>query len=519
MTQVVTRPENLKEIHEEVQQALRADDAVGIVVVFGNFADFISKNDRGLVGKVVVGVSQGTPPVGVLFVRENLGKKSGRYQLFSWSKEDQHARLLVEKVLDKILINGKYDPIEDLSEPTPEQKAANRAELLRMMDKTTISCSRCGGKNPAKSEHCYKCGQTIAGAPNNAGKASGLHEGSQDGNRSLGDLNSIDTSKLREELREKASQLRGDKGVQENALDEPLSLIFYSAVDREGETRFFDMMPQSDGFSIAETATKAKKLGQCVETAYGHPGGPVHHVHRLYGKFYASTARKAMDRFSEVTGLSQVTEIAETQTQREALPTWRFIYKKLGAVPRPNPLTQDNGQRKDTPKTPAESNVSAEPKATADAQFSSGKLSKEEASGNNSPYGIGGWLVVFIFALFASGLASAFESLNMPFDASNAMAIGIGLVLAALAFSSAVLILRKNPRGILLSKVFIGSNLLVTILAVIGSVGDANALGASSAVMGRVMLSSLIWITYLHQSVRVKNTFGVAAKKGQAATV
>ena len=107
----------------------------------------------------------------------------------------------------------------------------------------------------------------------------------------------------------------------------------------------------------------------------------------------------------------------------------------------------------------------------------------------------------------------------MPFDASNAMAIGIGLVLAALAFSSAVLILRKNPRGILLSKVFIGSNLLVTILAVIGSVGDANALGASSAVMGRVMLSSLIWITYLHQSVRVKNTFGVAAKKGQAATV
>ena len=501
MTQVVTRQENLKEINEEVQQALRADDAVGIVVAFGDFADFISKDDRGLLGKVIVGVAQGTPPVGVIFIKENLGKTSGRYELFSWSKDDQVARLLVQKVLGKILANGKYDPLEDLPEPTPEQKAANRIELDRMLGKATISCSRCGGKNPANSEHCYKCGQTI---------------GSQDGNRSLGDLSGSDSQKLRDELRDRKSQLE-DKDTLESALDEPHHLIFFSAIDREEETRFFDIMPQGDGFSIAETAINTKKLGQCVETVYGRPGGTVHHVHRLYGKFCASTARKAMDRFSELTGLSQVTEIAETQTQREALPTWRFIYKKLGAVPRPNPPTQDSGQRKDGSKTPTKSNAVTQSDVTAKAQFTSGKLLKEEASEKKSPSGIGGWLAVFIFGLFASGLASAFESLNMPFDASNAVAIGLGLVLAALAFSSAVLILRKNPRGILLSKVFIGSNLLVSILAVIGSVGDPTALGASSAVMGRVMLSSLIWITYLHQSIRVKNTFGVAANKGQAA--
>jgi ribosomal protein L40E len=424
----------------------------------------------------------------------------------------------VEKVLDKILINGKYDPLEDWPEATPEQKAVNRAEVNRMMGKATISCSRCGGKNPANSEHCYKCGQTIAGIPSGAGIESVLHEGSQDGNRSLGDLSGCDSQKLREELRDRKSQL-DDKDTLESALDEPHHLIFYTAVDREGETRFFDIMPQGDGFSIAETATKAGKLGQCVETAYGHPGGPVHHLHRLYGKFCANTARKAMDRFSELSGLSQVTEIAETQTQREALPTWRFIYKKLGAVPRPNPATHDNGQRKDGSKTLTESNAVTQSDGTTKAQSTSGKLLKEEPSEKKSPSGIGGWLVFFIFGLFASGLASGFASLNMSFDASNAVAIGIGLVLAALAFSSAVLILRKNPRGILLSKVFIVSNLLVSILAVIGSVGDPTALGASSAVMGRVMLSSLIWITYLHQSVRVKNTFGVAAKKGQAAMV
>ena len=452
MAETVTHREKLSRVHEEVRQALQADDAVGIVVAFGSFADFISKNDRGLVGKVVVGVSQGTPPVGVLFIKEKLGKKSGRYHLFSWSKDDQHARLLVEKVLDKVLTNGNYNPLEDLPEPTPEQKAANRAELDRMVGKTTISCSRCGGKNPANSEHCYKCGQTIAGAPNDAAEASALLGEPQGGTRNLGDLSGIDTPKLREELREKASELRGDKDAQDNALDEPHHLIFFSAVDREGETRFFDIMPQGDGFSIAETTTKAGKLGQCVETAYGHLGGPVHHVHRLYGKFCANTAQKAMDRFSELAGLSQVSEIAETQTQREALPTWRFIYKKLGAVPRPNPPTQDNGPRKDTSRTLTESNVSADSKAAAEAQVTSGKLLKEEASEKKSPSGIGGWLVVFIFGLFASGLASAFESLNMPFDASNAAAIGIGLVLAALAFSSAVLILRKNPRGILLSR-------------------------------------------------------------------
>jgi hypothetical protein len=97
MAQTVTEREELKRIHEEVHQALKADDAAGIVVAFGNFADFISKNDRGLSGKVIVGVAQGTPPVGVLFIKENLGKTSGRYQLFSWSQDDQHARLLGRK--------------------------------------------------------------------------------------------------------------------------------------------------------------------------------------------------------------------------------------------------------------------------------------------------------------------------------------------------------------------------------------------------------------------------------------
>ena len=132
--------------------------------------------------------------------------------------------------------------------------------------------------------------------------------------------------------------------------------------------------------------------------------------------------------------------------------------------------------------------------------------------------GIGGWLAFFILGLFVSGAILSFESLNLPLDASNALPMLMGLSLAVLAFSAAVLLLRTNPRGILLAKVFIGTNLLVHSLAIVGSLGDARAVGAASADMGRVLLFSLIWITYLQQSMRVKNTFGLRSERVDRAT-
>lgn len=147
----------------------------------------------------------------------------------------------------------------------------------------------------------------------------------QDSVSSLGDLSGCDAKKLTEELREQSARLKNDVVAQEAALDQPNHLFFYSAVDPNGVTRFFDLMKNSDGFSVAETAVGATKLGQCVETAYEAPGGGTHHVHRLYGKIRTSTARQAMHEFAKLTGLRQVTEIAETRTQREALPTWEFI--------------------------------------------------------------------------------------------------------------------------------------------------------------------------------------------------
>jgi hypothetical protein len=147
---------------------------------------------------------------------------------------------------------------------------------------------------------------------------------------SLGDLSGCDAKKLTEELREQSARLKNDVVAQEAALDQPNHLFFYSAVDPNGVTRFFDLMKNSDGFSIAETAAGATKLGQCVETAYEAPGGGTHHVHRLYGKVRTSTARQAIHEFANLTGLTQVTEIAKTSSPREAHPTWELIFEKLG---------------------------------------------------------------------------------------------------------------------------------------------------------------------------------------------
>lgn len=461
----------LETILNEVSNLLENKEAVGVVTSAGPFVYFISKGDSGLPAKIAVAFAQGSKVLGVLFMSKGEDRAFGRYQLLQRYKDDQSARQVLQEALDEIL-----------SRPGGEVKS----ELLNL---SKIRAILQDSQDRKKTDE------------NNTRK---------DGVQSLGDLSGCDAQKLTDEQRDRSSRLRGDKEAQENALDEPHHLIFYSAVDQHGETRFFDVMRQSNEFSVAETAIGAAKLGHCVETVYRKPDGGAHHVHRLYGKFRASTARKAIEDFARLAGLNQVTEIAETQTQREALPTWRFIFKRLGAVPNQDFQAQD---RESSSK--AETSAGADRTAKASTKLVQGEVAKEEASDKKSPSGIGGWLAVFVLALFVNGMILSFESLNMPSDISNALPMGMGLSLAVLAFSSAILITRKNPRGILLAKVFIGANLFVNILAVIRSVGDASSLGAASAGIGRVLLFSIVWMTYLQQSVRVRNTFGSSADKNR----
>src|SRR5690348_13310897 len=143
----------------------------------------------------------------------------------------------------------------------------------------------------------------------------------------MSDLKEIDLKKMAEELRDKVAWANKNK---EAALDEPYYLFFFSAVDPNGRTRFFDIKKQEEGFSLAETAASAPRLGQCVETVYRNASGETHHVHRIYGKYSTTTALDAMQRFAALYGLTQLTEMSETSNQREALPTWELIFAKMG---------------------------------------------------------------------------------------------------------------------------------------------------------------------------------------------
>jgi CheY-like chemotaxis protein len=139
----------------------------------------------------------------------------------------------------------------------------------------------------------------------------------------------VDVKKMTEELQSRAAWVRENK---EAALNEPYHLFFFSAVDRNGITRFFDIMKQDNGFSLAETATSTARLGQCIETIYADPEGGTHHVHRNYGEYRTATARQAMQHFASVKGLVQLTEIAETRNQLEATPMWKRIFENLGCA-------------------------------------------------------------------------------------------------------------------------------------------------------------------------------------------
>jgi CheY-like chemotaxis protein len=157
----------------------------------------------------------------------------------------------------------------------------------------------------------------------------------------MNDFKQVDVKKMAEELRDRAAWAQKNK---EAALNEPYHLFFFSAVDRDGVTRFFDIMKQEDGFSLAETATSAPRLGQCIETIYGNPGGGTHHVHRNYGKYRTVTAPQAMQDFATLNGLTQLTEMGETLNQLEASPTWKLIFEKLGCptiAANPKPVSEN----------------------------------------------------------------------------------------------------------------------------------------------------------------------------------
>ena len=149
----------------------------------------------------------------------------------------------------------------------------------------------------------------------------------------------------------------------------------------------------------------------------------------------------------------------------------------------------------------------------------------EAIEAKTPPCGIGGWLVVLILGLFGSGVLNLINALSMSRSSPSTteyIVMFFGLVLAALAFSAAVQLLRIKNQGITLAKIFLCSNLGVTALVVLGTFVQSTGGGSASAAaedLGRALLFSMLWFLYLDQSVRVRNTFGITGKSKPLAAV
>lgn len=205
-------------------------------------------------------------------------------------------------------------------------------------------CSHCSTKNPDDSVYCFNCGQkmltTKSGPPPLSNDAlTGART------RALAKVlvarganlaTEADVESVTQEIQQDAAR---DRNKREAAPSAPMHLHFFTAVDRDGVTRFFDIMQQEGGFSVAETATSAPRLSPspCSESVYEtRDHAAIHHVHRLYGDYstaQAGQAHLAMQLFAKCFGLTQVIRIAEALDQLGAKPTWDVIFQKLGCPP------------------------------------------------------------------------------------------------------------------------------------------------------------------------------------------
>lgn len=186
-------------------------------------------------------------------------------------------------------------------------------------------CPRCGTKNPKDSANCFNCGQNMATSSDPSLLANGTR------------TNAYPDQDVARAHKDQATKLK-DENYRQAALVAPMHLFFFTAVDRNGVIRFFDIMQGKDEFSIAETATTAPRLARCRETIYEVPRtAEPHHVHRNYGSYNQAntpSASLAMNQFAKACGLTQVTKTAETLNQQEALPTWDGIFQGLGCPAR-----------------------------------------------------------------------------------------------------------------------------------------------------------------------------------------
>src|SRR5271170_3360815 len=124
----------------------------------------------------------------------------------------------------------------------------------------------------------------------------------------------------------------------------------------------------------------------------------------------------------------------------------------------------------------------------------------------SSAVGIGGWLSILVFKLGVSTMVRALGGLSDGVSVLGLLSIGSAILSGVAAY----LLLNKNPKGVLLCKVFLTVDAGYYCLELIDSMFSAsNTSGPMPAWYkpSGYFLACILWLLYLIRSERVKNTF------------
>lgn len=120
--------------------------------------------------------------------------------------------------------------------------------------------------------------------------------------------------------------------------------------------------------------------------------------------------------------------------------------------------------------------------------------------------GIHGWLALLWFGLVIGGPISILAAIGN--NSSSAFIDVLLLVYLAFSiFSGIKLRSTMKPAKIVLIVTASLGVLIVLIGILLGATGDSKSAGEEIASGFKVLLPPLIWLAYLHSSVRVKNTY------------
>ncbi len=140
--------------------------------------------------------------------------------------------------------------------------------------------------------------------------------------------------------------------------------------------------------------------------------------------------------------------------------------------------------------------------------------SPDSSNPKDAPVGVGGWLAFFLLTMMVFSPLMDLSYLGAhPEEIHNPVVWLVILAVHGLGYYAGILMLRRRAKGIRWAKIRLMVGAGVGVLGVVGSIvgglADPHATATPSEFMSglRTIGYAAIWMAYLGQSKRVKNTY------------